>query len=172
MTQRINYASASSAAVKAMFGMQAAVEHSGLERSLVKLLELRASQINGCAHCIEMHFKDAKSLGETDVRLYLLNAWREAPFYSARERAALLWCETLTLIAERGAPDEVFEEVRKEFSDEELVNLTLAIVTINAWNRFAIAFRADVGNYQPGSVERMMKAVRERREAAENAMAS
>src|SRR5689334_14653311 len=162
MTQRVDYRNASPAAVKAMFGLQAAVDHSGLERSLVKLVELRASQINGCAHCIEMHFKDAKAQGETDERLHLLNAWREAPFYSPRERAALLWCESLTLIAERGAPDEVFEEVRNEFSEDELVNLTLAIVTINAWNRFAIGFRADVGNYDPASNQKLMKQVREK----------
>jgi AhpD family alkylhydroperoxidase len=161
MTKRIDVRHASPAAAKAMVGLQAAVENSGLEYSLLKLMELRASQINGCAHCIEMHFKDAKAHGETDERLHLLNAWREAPFYSARERAALLWCETLTLIAERGAPDEVFEEVRKEFDEEELVNLTLAIVTINAWNRFAIGFRADVGNYEPGSVTKEIKAIRD-----------
>ncbi len=162
MTQRINYSKASPTAVKAMFGLQAAVDHSGLEQSLLELLKMRASQINGCAHCIEMHFKDAKAQGERDERLYLLDAWREAPFYSARERAALLWCETLTLIAERSAPDEVFKEVRKQFNDEELVDLTLAIVTINSWNRFAIGFRADVGHYQPGDVVKAMKATREK----------
>jgi len=162
MTQRIDYGKASPAAVKAMLGLQAAVDHSGLEPSLMELLKLRASQINGCAYCIDMHFKDAKALGETDERLYLLNAWREAPFYSARERAALLWCETLTLIAERGAPDEVFEEVRKEFSEDELVNLTLAIVAINCWNRFSIGFRAEAGNYDPASNQKLMKAIREK----------
>ena len=138
------------------------MDHSGLEHSLLDLLKLRASQINGCAYCIDMHSKDAKARGETDERLFLLNAWREAPYYSARERAGLLWCETLTLIAERGAPDEVYEEVRKEFTDEELVNLTLAIVAINGWNRIVIGFRVEVGNYQPGNVDRMKKAARER----------
>ncbi len=154
MTQRIKYTNVSPSVWKAMFGLQAAIDHSGLERSLVKLVEVRASQINGCAHCIEMHTKDAKAEGESDERLHLLNAWREAPYYSDRERAALLWCETLTLIAEHGVPDDVFEEVHEHFSDEELVNLTLAIVTINGWNRFAIGFRADVGNYEPGSVRK------------------
>ncbi|HEX5471940.1 MAG TPA: carboxymuconolactone decarboxylase family protein [Lacipirellulaceae bacterium] len=162
MTQRIDYKNVSPAVTKAMFGLQAAVNHSGLEHSLLELVKLRASQINGCAHCIEMHFKDAKAQGETDGRLYLLDAWREAPFYSARERAALLWCETLTLISERGAPDKIFEEVHKEFTDDELANLTLAIVAINGWNRFAIGFRADVGNYQPGEVQKMSKSLREK----------
>jgi AhpD family alkylhydroperoxidase len=169
MNERINYKKASPQAIEAMIGLQAAVEQSGLERSLVKLLELRASQINGCAHCIEMHFKDAKALGESDDRLYLLDAWREAPCYSERERAALLWCETLTLIAERGAPDEVFDEVHKKFNDKELVALSLAIVTINSWNRLAIGFRADVGNYEPLSVKKTMKAIREQTPAATSA---
>jgi AhpD family alkylhydroperoxidase len=149
-----------------MYGLQKAVDQSGLEHSLLELVKLRASQINGCAHCIEMHFKDAKAAGETDERLHLLNAWREAPYYSPRERAALLWCETLTLIAERGAPDDVFEEVREQFSDEELANLTLAVVTINGWNRFAIGFQAEVGNYQPGTAGKVPKALREPAAAA------
>jgi AhpD family alkylhydroperoxidase len=166
MTQRIDFMKVSPTAVKAMFGLQAAVDHSGLEYSLVDLLKLRASQINGCAYCIDMHFKDAKAHGETDERLYLLNAWRESPFYSTRERAALLWCETLTLVAERGVPDEVFEEVRKEFSDEELSNLTLAIVTINGWNRIMIGFRAEVGAYQPENNVKLMRSAREKAAAA------
>ncbi len=116
-----------------------------------------------------MHFKDAKALGESDDRLYLLDAWREAPCYTKRERAALLWCETLTLIAERGAPDEVFEEVHQEFNDEELAALSLAIVTINSWNRLAIGFRADVGHYEPLSVQKTMKAIREQTPAATSA---
>ena len=161
MTQRIDYMKVSPTAAKAMFGLQAAVDHSGLEHSLVELLKMRASQINGCAYCVDMHFKDAKAQGETDERLYLLNAWREAPFYSDRERAALLWCETLTLVAERGAPDEVFEEVRKEFTDEEIANLTLAIVTINSWNRIMIGFRSEVGNYVPAGKASVTKRARE-----------
>ena len=150
MTQRINFAKVSPAALKAMFGLQAAVDQSGLEHSLVDLLEMRASQINGCAYCLDMHSKEALARGESEQRLFLLDAWRETPLYSKRERAALLWCETLTLIAERGAPDDVYEEVRKEFSDEELVGLTLAIVAINSWNRIMIGFQGDVGNYQAG----------------------
>src|SRR5882724_6352722 len=130
MKARIDYQTASPNAVKAMMALEAAVHRTGLEPTLIHLLKMRASQINGCAYCLDMHSKDALALGETEQRLFLLDAWREAPFYTARERAALLWCETLTLISERGAPDEVYEEVRKEFSDEELVSLTLAIVTI------------------------------------------
>ena len=149
MLTRIDYKNASPAVIKAMFHLQNTVDRSGLEHSLLELVKLRASQINGCAHCIEMHFKDAKAQGERDERLYLLNAWREAPFYSERERAALLWTETLTLISENGAPDDVYQEVREQFDEQELANLTLAIVTINGWNRFAIGFRAEVGNYEP-----------------------
>jgi AhpD family alkylhydroperoxidase len=142
--------------------LQAAVDHSGLEQSLMELIKLRTSQINGCAYCIEMHSKDAKAMGESDERLHLLNAWREAPYYSDRERAALLWSETLTLIAERGAPDDVYEEVRREFSEEEMGNLTLAIVTINSWNRFAIGFKSEVGKYDPTSNPKVMKVAREK----------
>ena len=162
MTQRINFAKVSPGALKAMYGLQAAVDQSGLELSLVHLLEMRASQINGCAYCLDMHSKEALAHGESDQRLFLLDAWRETPLYSNRERAALLWCETLTLIAERGAPDDVFEEVRKEFSDEELVGLTLAIVAINSWNRIMIGFQGDVGNYQPGDADKMRRGMRER----------
>ena len=113
-------------------------------------------------YCIDMHSKEALARGESEQRLFLLDAWRETPLYSKRERAALLWCETLTLVAERGAPDEVYEQVRKEFSDEELVGLTLAIVAINSWNRIMIGFQGDVGNYQPGDAEKMRRAMRER----------
>jgi AhpD family alkylhydroperoxidase len=162
MIQRINFLKVSPAVAKAMFGLQAAVNHSGLEHSLLRLLEMRASQINGCAYCLDMHSKEALAQGETDQRLFLLDAWREAPMYTKRERAALLWCETLTLIAEKGAPDEVFDELRKEFSEEEIVNLTLAIVAINSWNRFMIGFQADVGSYQPGDAEKIKKGFREK----------
>lgn len=166
MTQRINFAKVPSAVMKAMFGLQAAVEQSGLEHSLLHLLEMRASQINGCAYCLDMHSKEALAQGESEQRLFLLDAWRETPLYSKRERAALLWCETLTLVAERGAPDDVYEEVRKEFSDEELVGLSLAIVAINSWNRLMIGFQADVGHYQAGDAEKMRKGMREKATAA------
>jgi AhpD family alkylhydroperoxidase len=165
MNQRIDFTRVSPAVMKAMYGMQSTVDHSGLEHSLIELLKLRASQINGCGYCIDMHTKDALASGETAQRLVLLDAWREAPFYTARERAALLWCETLTLIAERGAPDDAYDEVRKEFTDEEIVNLSLAIVTINGWNRFCIGLGVEVGSYEPGKVK-MTKVSREPTEAA------
>ncbi len=150
MFARIDYNNASPAA-KAMFHLQNTVNRSGLEPALLELVKLRASQINGCGYCIDMHSKDARAMGERDERLFLLSAWREAPYYSDRERAALLWTETLTLIAEKGAPDEVYNEVRQQFDETELVNLTLAIVAINGWNRFSIGFRAEVGSYHPAS---------------------
>lgn len=121
----------------------------GLEHSLLELVKTRASQINGCAFCIDMHTIDARAAGETEQRLYLLNAWREAPFYSDRERAALAWTEAVTLVSETGVPDDVYGDVRQHFSEEELVNLTWAIVVINGWNRMSVAFRAQPGNYRP-----------------------
>jgi AhpD family alkylhydroperoxidase len=148
MSARINYQNASPTAVKAMLQLQAAVNHSGLEQSLIHLVKIRASQINHCAYCIDMHTKEARASGETEERLYLLDAWRETSYYTDRERAALLWTETLTLLPEKGAPDEVFEQVREEFDETELVNLTLAIVSINGWNRFGVGFHMD-----PGSTE-------------------
>jgi AhpD family alkylhydroperoxidase len=125
---------------------------SGLEPGLLELVRMRASQINGCAFCLDMHSKDARAEGETEQRLYCLPAWRETPFYSDRERAALEWTEAVTLVSENHVPDEVFERARQQFSEEELAHLTLAIVAINGWNRFAISFRAVPGAYQPGSI--------------------
>jgi AhpD family alkylhydroperoxidase len=118
------------------------VQGSGLDQSLIELVKTRASQINGCAFCINMHTQDARKHGETEQRLYLLNAWREAPIYSERERAALAWTEAVTLISETHASDDIYNEVRTHFSETETVNLTMLIGTINAWNRLAIAFRA------------------------------
>ena len=139
-------------AMKAMTALGAYVNHaSGLETTLLGLVQMRASMINGCAYCIDMHWKDAKVAGETDERLFGLGAWRETPFYTPRERAALEWTETLTLIAANHAPDEVFAHVREHFSEEEMVNLTIAIVAINGWNRIAIGFRALPGTYHPPS---------------------
>ena len=138
---------------QAMLGLETYVrKSSGLETSLLELVRMRASQINGCAFCLDMHSKDARAAGETEQRLYCLPAWRESPFYSEREQAALAWTEAVTLVSEGHVPDEVFEQARKHFSEEELTHLTLAIVTINGWNRFAIAFRAVPGAYQPGSI--------------------
>jgi AhpD family alkylhydroperoxidase len=160
MKPRIDYEHVSPPALKAMYSLQAAVNRLGLESSLIELVKLRASQINGCAYCIDMHSKDARAHGESDERLQLVCVWREAPGFSDRERAALLWTETLTRIADQGVPDDIFEQVREHFNEEELVNLTLAVVTINSWNRIAISFRPEVGPYQPPAIVR-------RKEAAE-----
>ncbi len=149
MEARLKYWKTSPQAYKAMQALQEAVNTSGLEKKLIDLIYLRASQINGCAFCIDVHSKDLRAAGESEERLYLLEAWRESPFYTDQERAALAWCEALTMISEDHAPDEVFQEVRKQFTDEELVKLTLAIVAINGWNRFGIAFRIPPGRYQP-----------------------
>jgi len=138
--------------VRAMFGLQQAVDSSGLEHSLLELVKICASQMNGCAYCIDMHTKDARAAGESEQRIYALSAWREAPFFSARERAALDWTESLTAIAETHVPDEVFSRVREHFEEPELVALTFAIVAINGWNRLATAVRTPVGNYQPRAI--------------------
>jgi AhpD family alkylhydroperoxidase len=134
-----------------MFGLEAYLAKCGLEPSLLHLLKFRVSQINGCAYCLDMHSKDLRAGGETEQRLYLLDAWRESPFYTERERAALAWAEAITLVTEGHVPDEVYESARAEFSEEELVNLTLAVVTINGWNRLNIAFRIEPGSYQPAA---------------------
>jgi len=134
---------------KAMQGLQRVVDASKIDHKLLELVKIRASQINGCAHCLEMHTTDAKALGETELRLNVLTAWRETPFYSERERAALAWCESLTNISNIGAPDEVYKEVERLFSPEEIVELTISIVAINGWNRLAVGFRSEVGNYVP-----------------------
>jgi AhpD family alkylhydroperoxidase len=141
MDARIDYMKAGPAALKAMYALQAAVNASGLESSLQELIKLRVSQINGCAFCIDMHFREAKAKGEKEERLYLLDAWREAPVYTPRERAAMGWAEAVTLVSQTHVPDDVFAEARKYFSETELVNVTLAVVAINGWNRFSIGFR-------------------------------
>jgi AhpD family alkylhydroperoxidase len=148
MKPRIDYARVAPGAMHAMLALQQYSQGSGLEHSLLELVKLRASQLNGCAYCLDMHSKDARLAGETEQRIYVLDAWREAPFYTPRERAALAWTEAVTLIA-AGVPDEVEREVREHFDDKALVDLTMAIVTINGWNRLAIALGADVGSYQP-----------------------
>src|SRR3954452_22943189 len=139
MKPRIDFARVSPKVLQAMFGLQTTVNSSGLEASLLELVRMKASQINGCAYCIDMHSKDARAAGEGEQRLYALNAWRETPFFTARERAALAWTEAVTLVAKTHVPDAVYEGARQCFSEEELVNLTLAIVTINGWNRLSIA---------------------------------
>jgi AhpD family alkylhydroperoxidase len=148
MGPRFDYTKADPAALKAVYGLEAYIKQSKLERSLVTLMKVRASQINGCAYCIDMHTKDARAEGETEQRLYLLNAWREAPFYNDRERAALEWTEAVTLVSQTHVPDNVFEIVRKQFTDQEIVDLTMVVVAINTWNRLLISFRAEAGTYQ------------------------
>ena len=142
MKSRMNFYQAAPDTMKALMALESQVQASGLEQSLIELVKTRASQINGCAYCINMHTQDARKHGETEARLYLLNAWRESPGYTERERAALAWTEAVTLISETRAPDDVYEDVRAQFSESETVNLTMLIATINAWNRIAISFRA------------------------------
>jgi AhpD family alkylhydroperoxidase len=149
MEQRIQYTKYSPEALKAMLAMERYLKGCGLEEGLLHMIRLRASQINGCAFCLDMHWKDARALGETEQRLYGLDAWREAPYYTPRERAALAWTEAVTLVAQTHVPDDVYQEARKEFSENELVDLTYAVMSINAWNRMAIAMRAVPGEYKP-----------------------
>ena len=134
---------------QAMQGLEAYLHQSGLEVSLLRLIKLRASQINGCAYCIDMHWKDLRAIEETEQRLYSLDAWQESPFYTERERAALAWTEAVTRVSEGHVPDEVYEEARAQFNEKELADLTLAVATINAWNRLSIAGRTMPGTYQP-----------------------
>ena len=141
MQQRLDFYKASPEAIKAMVGLEQRIAKSDLEKSLVELVRLRASQINGCAYCVDTHSADARKAGENERRLATLNVWRETPFFTDRERAALAWTESLTLISQTHAPDELWEEVRPHFTDAELTDLTLLITAINGWNRFAIAFR-------------------------------
>ena len=152
MKPRIDFNKASPDAVKTLFNIERYLRNSGLEESLLLLVKMRASQINGCAYCLDMHSKDARASGETEQRLYVLNAWRESPFYTDRERAAWRGPNRSTRIADTHAPDDVFEEVREQFDEKELMDLTLAIVAINSWNRIAIGFRAVPGEYQPQHV--------------------
>lgn len=154
MQTRIEYSKVAGEGVAALGKLEAYVKRSGLEHSLLELVKMRASQLNGCAYCLDMHSKVARAAGETEQRLYLLSAWREAPFYSERERAALEWTEAVTLVAQNDVPDELFARVSQHFGEKELVDLTLAITTINAWNRLAIAFRSEVGSYRLPERER------------------
>ena len=157
MEPRFNGYKAAPGAYKAMLGLEEYLHSSGLEEGLLHLIKLRASQINGCAYCIDMHTKDARAAGETEQRLYLLDAWHEAAhLYSERERAAIAWTEALTRLGEAHVPDDVYAQVRARFSDAELVTLTLAVTAINSWNRMNIAFRVQAGGYQPGMFKRAM----------------
>lgn len=157
MEPRINYLRVARGVYEAMLGLEKYLHDCGLEESLIDLVKLRASQINGCAYCIDMHWKDLRSAGEPEQRLYGLAAWEESPYYSDRERAALAWTEAVTNIREGHAPDEVYEQGKKQFTEKELADLTLAIAAINAWNRLAIAARSVPGIYQPAKTHELKK---------------
>jgi AhpD family alkylhydroperoxidase len=150
MEQRINAFEKGPGALKAMLGISAYLAKSSLEKNLLQLIEYRVSQINGCAYCLDMHSKDLRHGGETEQRIYMIAAWRETSMYSARERAALAWAESVTLLDQGHIPDDVYEEVRKDFNESEIIDLTLAVAAINSWNRLNIAFRTEAGGYQPG----------------------
>jgi AhpD family alkylhydroperoxidase len=150
MSSRLTYR-ANADALKPLFALAGYVRSSGLEPSLIELVLMRASQLNGCAFCMDMHSKDARAAGETEQRLYVLPAWREAPFYSDRERAALAWCEAVTRLGEHGVSDEVYAQALTQFSEKELGDLNMAVILINAWNRIAIPFKSVPGTYQPAS---------------------
>jgi AhpD family alkylhydroperoxidase len=152
MKPRIEYLKVAPSAYEAMRGIEKYLHECGLEQSLIHLVKLRVSQINGCAYCIDMHWKDLSAIGEKEQRLYGLDAWEESPYYTDRERAALGWAEAITNITEGHAPDGIYEVVRKQFSEKELADLTLVITTINAWNRLAIAARTTPGLYDPAKV--------------------
>ncbi len=147
--ERLHYTKVSPLGYHALLGLEKYLHECGLEEGLLHLIKLRASQINGCAFCLDMHWKDLRAIGETEQRLYSLDAWAECPYYTDRERAALAWTDSVTLISETHVPDEVYERARKQFSEKELADLTLAVATINAWNRLSIAGRTTPGTYQP-----------------------
>src|SRR4051794_1333994 len=149
MKPRLDHMEAAPGATAAMFAVERYVRKCGLEPGLLELMKLRASQINGCAYCVDMHTKDARAKGETEQRLYATSVWREAPFFTDRERAALAWTEAVTLVSQGQVPDSVYQTARKEFSEKELVDLTMAVIAINGWNRLAISFRAVAGTYEP-----------------------
>jgi len=149
MEARFNLMKATPGAYEAMLGLEKYLHGCGLEQPLLHLIKLRASQVNGCAYCLDMHWKDLLASGEKEQRMYSLDAWRECPYYTERERAALTWTEAVTLITDGHVPDAVYEEARAHFSEKEICDLTLAVATINAWNRWAISSRTVPGGYQP-----------------------
>ncbi len=153
MEERIHYTKVSPGAYHAMLGLEKYLRECGLEQTLLDLIKLRASQINGCAYCLDMHWKDLRASGESEQRLYSLDAWQETPFYTERERAALAWAEAVTRVADTHVPDEVYELARRHFGEKELADLTLAVAAINAWNRLAISARTTPGTYQPANPE-------------------
>jgi len=150
MEQRLNPYQTRPKVINALSGMSIYLAKSAIEHSLLNLVHFRVSQINGCAYCLDMHSKDMRAMGEPEQRLYLISAWREAPFYSDRERAALAWAEAVTKLTGADVPDEVYEEARAQFSEEELVDLTIGVIAINSYNRMNVAFRVEAGSYQPG----------------------
>ncbi len=147
--KRLDYATVSPKSLKGMLELEKFIHGSDMGKNLFELVKMRVSQINRCAYCLDMHSKDARRGGETEQRLYALSAWREAPFYSERERAALEWAEELTLISQSEVSDKLYEKMLDHFTEEELVTLTMAIIAINGWNRLGISFRAEAGTYQP-----------------------
>jgi AhpD family alkylhydroperoxidase len=153
MKQRIDLLEKGQKVIKALGGLSVYLAKSSLEPQLINLIDFRVSQINGCAYCLDMHSKDLRAAGETEQRLYTIAAWREAPFYSDRERAALAWAEAVTKLTNSNVPDEVYEEACRQFSEEELIDLTVAVTTINTYNRINIAFKTPAGDYQPGQWE-------------------
>lgn len=155
MKQRINPFEKGQGVFQVMFAANKYLAKSTIEKPLQELVQMRVSQINGCAYCLDMHSKDLRAAGETEQRLYLLSVWHEAPFYTDRERAALAWAEAVTLITEGHVPDDVYEEAKKQFSEQELVDLTFAVATINTWNRLNVAFRTEAGGYKPGQFASM-----------------
>jgi AhpD family alkylhydroperoxidase len=148
MEPRVDYRKYAPEALRAMFDLEKYVANSGLDHKLIHLMKMRASQINGCAYCVDMHSKDARAIEETEQRLYGLDAWRETPFYSERERAGLAWTEAITNVAQTHVPDDVYDEVRKQFSEKEIIDLTIVASVINMWNRLAISTRAVPGHYR------------------------
>lgn len=157
MEPRFNSAKVAPGTYKALLGLEAYLHECGLEESLLHLIKLRSSQINGCAYCLDMHWKDLRAIGENEQRLYSLDAWRECPYYTERERAALAWTEAVTLVAQGHVPDAVYEEARQQFNEKELSDLTFAVAAINAWNRMAIASRTVPGQYQPAKKQHAEK---------------
>jgi AhpD family alkylhydroperoxidase len=152
MEPRLDYTKISPDPLKPLMNLEGYVRRSGLEHSLLHLMKIRVSQINGCGFCIDMHWKDTRAAGETEQRLYGLSTWRECPFYTARERAALEWAEAVTLLAQGPVSDEVYRRAREQFGEKELVDLTFGVVAINSWNRLCVPFRVVPGSYQPGSI--------------------
>jgi AhpD family alkylhydroperoxidase len=151
MQPRLDYKKLAPKAVEALYAVERYVRDSGLEPGLVELVKLRASQINGCAYCVDMHTKDARAHGETEQRLYAVAVWQEAPFFTERERAALAWAEAVTLVSRDHVPDEIYKAARREFEEKQLIDLSMAVIAINGWNRLAVSFRALAGTYQPAA---------------------